>query len=449
MPKASACPPKAELLALYTKHGGVIVKMADALGVERTTMSNWCRNHRLKGKGRGKPATLKPSRADLLKLHRQHRGHASAAARALGVSHGAVWAWWDQEGLTSTGHDNRRNKIPARDLLVTELRRSGGTLLELSAAIGESPKTVRTLLAELRNDSVVVDQRGERYSIGKSLAPAFTEQRIIEYVSRPDNTFVFGALGDSHLGSKYERLDVTNDLYDRYEAVGVDRVFHTGNWIDGDEPKNRHDIGVHGMEPQLQYLADYYPQRDGLVTYAVTGEDHEGWWTRSEGIDIGRRAEQTMRENGRTDWFNLGFMEAHVRLVNANTGKSAIMAVVHPGGGSSYALSYSIQKIIEALEGGEKPAVGLYGHYHKLWAGNIRNVWVVCTGCGQDQTIFTRNKVKQEMHVGGSLIELEQDPSTGAIISMMPQLIRYFVKGYYNGRWHRAHGVTKPARAAW
>lgn len=339
----------------------------------------------------------------------------------------------------------QRSKAKAR--VLAALRR-GGAADEIAAWTGTKPEFVSNVVDELRGENFIVRDDGGRLSIGYESEPAFSTGKIIEYVSRKDNTFHFGALGDSHLGSKYERLDVTNDLYDRYAKSGVDRVFHTGNWIDGDEPKNRHDIAVHGMEPQLAYLAANYPRRKGIVTYAVTGEDHEGWWTRSEGIDIGKRAEQTMREHGRTDWVNLGFMEAHVKLVNANSGESSFMAVVHPGGGSSYALSYSLQKIIEALEGGEKPAVGLYGHYHKLWAGNIRSVWVACTGCGQDQTVFTRNKVKQEVHVGGTEITLEQDPRTGAIVAMTPKLIRYFVKGYYNNRWNRATSVTLPKRIA-
>jgi hypothetical protein len=154
-----------------------------------------------------------------------------------------------------------------------------------------------------------------------------------------------------------------------------------------------------------------------------------------------------MRRAGRTDWVDLGYMEAHVKLTNYNTGKSSLMSVVHPGGGSAYALSYSIQKIIESLEGGEKPAVGLYGHYHKLWSGNIRNVWVVQTGTTEDQTPFMRKK-RLEAHVGGTLIGLEQDPRTGAITSMTPKLIRYFNKGYYNDRWSHAHDINLPDRGA-
>lgn len=266
------------------------------------------------------------------------------------------------------------------------------------------------------------------------------------YTSRDDNTYVFGALGDTHLGSKYERLDALNDFYDRLEACGADRAFHTGNWIDGYlERINAHDVHVPHMEGQLRYLAQAYPKRDGLITYAVAGDDHEGWWSRSHGIDIGKRAEQTMREHGRTDWVDLGYMEAHVRLVNRNTGKDTILAVAHPGGGSAYADSYSVQKIIESLDGGEKPAVGLYGHYHKLMFGEYRGVWWVQTGCFQDQTPFARGK-KLRFAVGGAIVRLEQDPETGAILSCSVALVRYFVKGYYNNRWNKAAPVTLPVR---
>lgn len=278
--------------------------------------------------------------------------------------------------------------------------------------------------------------------------PAFIRgDDLPTYVSRPDGTYVFGALGDNHLGSKYSRLEVLNELYDRYAAEGVDRVFNTGNWIDGEARFNAHDLLVHGMDPQLRYLAEHYPRRPGIETYAVAGDDHEGWYAQREGIDIGVRAEQTMRQCGRADWHNLGYMESHIRLIHAQSGKESILAVVHPGGGSSYALSYAIQKIIESLEGGEKPAVGLYGHYHKLWAGNIRNVWVAQTGTTEDQTPFMRKK-KLEAHVGGMLIELRQDPRTGAVVEFTPRIMRWFNKGFYNNRWNHGDNVQLARRAA-
>lgn len=183
-----------------------------------------------------------------------------------------------------------------------------------------------------------------------------------------------------------------------------------------------------------------------MSTYAVSGDDHEGWYGQREGVDIGKYAENAMREEGRDDWHNLGFIEAHIRLVNANTGKSSILTVMHPGGGSAYAISYQPQKLVESLEGGEKPAVLMLGHYHKLSANNIRNVWVVQTGCTQDQTTFMKKK-RIDAHVGGLITKLYQDPETGAIVRFMPDMLRYFNRGYYgNKRWSYSGDVDLPRR---
>lgn len=260
--------------------------------------------------------------------------------------------------------------------------------------------------------------------------------------STKDNKFVFGAMGDLHAASKYTRWEVREDLMRRAVDAGASCIFDTGNWIDGEAPFNRYDIETVGCDAQVNLLAQRYP-KVGIPTYAVTGDDHEGWYIRREGIDIGRYTESVMQDAGH-DWHDLGYMEADVVLQNANSGKTAILRVVHPGGGSSYAISYRPQKIIESYEGGEKPQVALYGHYHKLDAGNVRNVWFGQTGCAQDQTPFMRKK-SIEAHVGGLVIELEQDPKTGSIIGFKPDMRRYFNRSAYvaegraNGRWS-GHG---------
>jgi hypothetical protein len=318
------------------------------------------------------------------------------------------------------------------------------TVEEIASKLNFEPEAVRFGLDELNTAGYNLHWRDNAVKLERDAQLPVLGDDIPTYVSRKDNTFLFGATSDNHLGSKYERLDVLHDLYDRFAARGVDRVLNAGNWIDGEARFNKFDLHTHGMDAQCKYLAQEYPQRKGIVTYAVSGDDHEGWYTQREGVNIGRYAERTMREAGREDWVDVGYMEAFFRLVNANSGKETILSLVHPGGGSAYALSYAIQKIVESLDGGEKPAVGLYGHYHKLWAGNIRNVWVLQTGTTEDQTPFMR-KNKLEAHVGGALVELEQDPETGAIVGFTPKLIRYFNRGFYNNRWSHS-GTVKHAR---
>jgi hypothetical protein len=263
--------------------------------------------------------------------------------------------------------------------------------------------------------------------------------------SDKNNRFTFGAMGDLHAASKYTRWEVREDLMNRASAAGASCIFDTGNWIDGEAQFNRYDVEAVGLDNQVAILAKNYP-KVGIPTYAVTGDDHEGWYIRREGIDIGRYCQNTMRDAGH-DWHNLGYMEADVVLKNANSGMTSIMRVVHPGGGTGYATSYRPQKIIESYEGGEKPAILLLGHYHKLDCNNIRNVWSVQTGCSQDQTPFMRKK-SLEAHVGGAIVECEQDPKTGAIIAFKPELRRYFNRAYYvadglaNDRWSGHGKVT-------
>lgn len=326
------------------------------------------------------------------------------------------------------------------------LKKSPHSLDDMAAALNITPGKALDMCNAMKAEGVNLHRIGERYSIEQDMAPAFTDSERMKYKSTSDNKFKFGVVADSHLCSKYERLDVLNDLYDRFADEGITHVFHCGNWIEGEARFNRTDVHVHGLGAQINYLVKNYPKRPDMVTYAVTGDDHEGWYAQREGIDIGHYAEIEMRRNGREDWMNLGYMESHVDLTNANTGASAVLAVVHPGGGSAYADSYVVQKIIESLEGGEKPAVALYGHYHKMLAGEYRNVWWVLVPSTKDQDIFMRKKRIRSV-VGGGIVELEQDPESGAIVGFNPRLWRYFNKGFYGRRWSHSGDVVLPERA--
>jgi hypothetical protein len=329
--------------------------------------------------------------------------------------------------------------------VVSILKGAALTLEQIALDAGMSRGAALDSIDALAHVGYNVRRIGDKYVIDDAMEPAFITNDRMKYESTKDNEYRFGVVADSHLGSKYERLDCLNDIYDQFVKKGVTKVFHCGNWIDGEARFNRTSLLVHGMDAQLEYFVENYPQRSGITTYAVTGDDHEGWYAQREGIDIGRRLERDMRDAGRNDWVNLGYMEAFVDLVNANTGKSSILSVNHPGGGSSYAISYVVQKIIESLEGGEKPAVALYGHYHKSGCFNIRNVWAILVPSTKDQDVWMRGKRISSV-VGGGIVDLEQDPETGAIISCAPNLRQYFNKGYYNGRWSHSSDVVLPKR---
>lgn len=329
--------------------------------------------------------------------------------------------------------------------ILEALRSRRHTLAELAGKTQASTKTILDEIDRIKQSGLNIVRSGDSFAIMGSAEPAFIGGPTLTLESRKDNTFTFGAVGDLHAASKYCRWDVREDLYKRIANSDAQCVLDTGNWIDGEASFNRFDLEAHGLDEQVKLLATRHPKIKGLHTYAVWGDDHEGWYVQREGIDVGRYAESVMRSYGH-EWTNLGFMEATVILKNRNSGAVATLAVVHPGGGASYATSYAIQKIIESLEGGEKPNVGLYGHYHKMWSGIIRNVFVLQTGTAQEQTPFMRKK-KLEAHVGGCLVKLEQDPETGGIIGFTPTMWKYYSQGFHQGRWSRHGPVTKPPRS--
>jgi hypothetical protein len=324
------------------------------------------------------------------------------------------------------------------DHIVNLLRKQRYTTKQLCQKLLASEKEIMTMIRVMQDRGILVYLFGDEWGVEKA-PPAGTDDHV--YLSRPDGTYLFGFSSDEHLGSKYSRLDVLEDLYDRFAEQGVDRVIGSGNWIDGEARFNKHDLLVHGMDQQIEYMIDNLPKRDGIVTYAVAGDDHEGWYGQREGVDIGKHAEQLMRASGRDDWVNLGYMESFVELRHAKTGKSCQLLVMHPGGGSAYAMSYKPQKIVESFEGGEKPSALLIGHYHKMSYQLTRNVHAIQCGTTQDQTPFMRKKGIQA-HVGGGICQLRQDADTGALTACRVEFFNYFNQSYYNGRWSNGGKVT-------
>jgi len=254
-----------------------------------------------------------------------------------------------------------------------------------------------------------------------------SKSKVIDVSELSTGFYKFGVTGDNHLCSRYERLDVLNALYDQFKRENITTVFNTGNWIDGEARFNKHDLLVHGLDNQVNYFIEKYPQREGITTHYITGDDHEGWYTQREGINVGRYAEIKAMEAGRNDLRFLGHMEADI-ILKAPKGQTKLR-VLHPGGGSSYAISYTSQKIVESYTGGEKPDILFDGHYHKAGYNYIRGVHVVQTGCTQDQTPFMRKK-RLAAHLGGWIIEFAVD-SRGAVTRFKQEFIPFYDNEYY------------------
>ncbi len=303
-------------------------------------------------------------------------------------------------------------------------------LTDLCDAVDSSPSRVNDAIEMLKRSGVNIQLVADAFTIPKELSVTRGEQVIpVEFTK--GTWFRFGAVGDNHLCSKYERLDVLNRLYDVFAEEGITTVLNTGNAIDGEARFNKFEIHKHGIDDQCDYFAEAYPQREGITTKFITGDDHEGWYVQREGVDIGKYMQQRARDKGRDDLQYIGHMEVDI-VFETPLGK-AVVRVAHPGGGSSYAVSYTSQKIVESYSGNEKPDILLNGHYHKADYTYVRGVHVVQTGCTTDQSPFMRKK-RLAAHLGGWIIEFQQGP-TGAIQRFRCEFIPFFDRPYYDKKW--------------
>lgn len=316
-----------------------------------------------------------------------------------------------------------------------EIRGKSISLAELSSRFDRGQKQIKEALAHLDSQGYHVNLANDSAEIVRTL-PLGGEFRI-DPKRIKGKRYRFGFTADNHLGSKYARLDVVNALFDRFEKEGIEDVYQAGNILDGMCRFNRFDLlpGCSSLDGQVQYLIKNWPARNGITTRFVVGDDHEGWWTTNDGLNVGKYIENAAEDAGRTDLSYLGYLEADIKIA-APKGETWIR-VQHSGGGSAYALSYTSQKSVESFQGGEKPNILLIGHYHKMDLCMPREVFAVQGGCTQDQTPFMR-KQKIAAHVGGWVCELEQ-AEDGHVASFKTEFMRFYDRKFYQGekyqRW--------------
>ena len=122
-----------------------------------------------------------------------------------------------------------------------------------------------------------------------------------------------------------------------------------------------------------------YPRVEGITTYFITG-NHDATHVMNGGANIGNAIEKR-----RPDMKYLGHEYAKVWLTD-----KVDLDLVHPRDGTSYALSYKIQKRIDAMSGGSKPKIMAVGHYHKNFYMFYRNIHAFSMASFQAQSPFMR-----------------------------------------------------------
>ena len=222
----------------------------------------------------------------------------------------------------------------------------------------------------------------------------------------------FAIMGDTQFGSKYAQITYLHDFYDLCAREGITDIYHTGDLTDGLKMRPGHEYELYEVsaDEMRDDVIKNYPRRDGITTHFITG-NHDASIYKHIGYDIGQAI-----ANARDDLDYLGKDCAVVNLT-----PNCTLELRHPWDGTAYAISYKIQKMIEAMESDSKPNILAVGHYHKCEYIFYRNVHALQTGCFQGQTPFTRGK-GISVHMGGWIITAHVDEN-GYIQRFKPEFI--------------------------
>ncbi len=233
---------------------------------------------------------------------------------------------------------------------------------ELAEQLGVGVDVITTTIEALQKDGYGVKHNGDIFV--RSRTPQ--DGGEINLARRFDTKYLhFGIVSDTHMSSKQERLDALHEMYDIFKQEGVTTVFHAGDITDGVGVYKGHENEVkhHNQSDQIEYVQQNYPKLDGIQTYFITGNHDLRAYERGgadPGIQIAR---------ARRDLSYLGQMAATVKLPGGTK-----LELLHPAGGSAYALSYKAQRDINNRSPEDIPDVLVYGHFHTSFYMHYRNL---------------------------------------------------------------------------
>ncbi len=201
----------------------------------------------------------------------------------------------------------------------------------------------------------------------------------------------FMAFGDFHIGNKNYKPALMSFAGYVAKRENIDFFACTGDILDGwyqNRPQSLFEQNAIGADQQLTMAVKELKKLPKEIPFFfITGNHTYQTYMRGAGIEIGPKLVDLMKEEGYKNFYYLGNGEGNIALRNGSK-----ITMLHPDGGTAYAISYRSQKIAESLTGGEKPEVLLIGHFHKAEYIFYRNIHIIQSGTLEGQTKFMRGR---------------------------------------------------------
>lgn len=208
-----------------------------------------------------------------------------------------------------------------------------------------------------------------------------------------------GIISDTHIGSKYFNYQAFEDSIEMFNREKVDAIYHAGDVIEGMSNRDGHiyELEKVGTTAQVDLAVELLSQYRQPLFFTTGNHDEWAKNKANQGTLVGPQIEQRIKGSK-----FLGEYTANVELA-----PNVQMRLTHEGS-TCYALSYSMQKRINGMEGGTKPNILINGHIHKYLYMFYRNIHGFEAGTFQNQTPFMAAK-GSPAHVGYWILDLEFD----------------------------------------
>lgn len=284
---------------------------------------------------------------------------------------------------------------------IMKMAKKGATLEEIAYKLPSDvgQEEVAACIEELKTEHIAIVQTVDgKFTLQRHALTVTDEPYVRDWAG--DTVMKFGIVSDSHMGSIYQQVQHLHAMYDLFVHEGITTVYHAGDIVEGsypNRPGHNAEVFIISADQQVKNVVENYPRRDGITTHFISG-NHDHTYLKAAGHDVGHAIAAQ-----RDDLIYYGPNEAKFQLT-----PKFRMDMIHPGDGSSYALSYAIQKTIESLAVNDLPQFLVVGHHHKSIYLNTRGIHAIEAGTFQAQSSWMKGK-RLAAHVGGWIITIHFD----------------------------------------
>lgn len=240
------------------------------------------------------------------------------------------------------------------------------------------------------------------------------EEGLDIYDKMQGKVIEFAVVSDTHFGNLCADKVSLNKFYDEVERRGLTTVLHAGDLTDGhytNRPTSVLEQYAVGFSNQLRDFVKDYPRRDGITTYAISG-NHDFTYMRNGFANIGE-----VIDDMRDDIIYLGHNFGRIHL-----GPKLSVSLIHPTGGISQNYNKRIRDIIEKSPE-RKSDIMLIGHYHKWAFVKHQGSYGYVVPSFEKRTEFMRD-IGIDSVVGGLFFKIKTD-SDDNILSVTTEIIEY------------------------